>query len=375
MGMKNDNVCFLKPKPLSLHQPVTIMNTNSTDSPTGAISPAIADKGRRRLLGPDIVRALAIVLVVLQHTLPSAMHTDSGSVADLFLAPNAVLFLMISGALLLPLSEPAGTFFRKRAVRVLTPFIFWSMIYAWDNWVTYGDGNTYWLAMQIRWSMLDPTFSAGYFIPVIIGLYLIYPVLSPWIRTASKRAMQWFIGVWCVALTLPYLTVVMGVDNYQFTLIGTFYNYIGFAVAGCYFMRYPLSKERRTKAIAMIAVAITLAYILPLLLSHSLFTLDISSQNLSLPVAMAAMLLFALFSPLKRPDNAGAVARTGMNVIGVIARYSYVIYLIHPLAVRLLTRHYPDLDSSVLLFPIAFLISLLTGYIISHTPCLRHFLS
>lgn len=375
MGMKNDNVCFLKPKPLSLHQPVTIMNTNSTDSPTGAISPAIADKGRRRLLGPDIVRALAIVLVVLQHTLPSAMHTDSGSVADLFLAPNAVLFLMISGALLLPLSEPAGTFFRKRAVRVLTPFIFLV-----DD-LCVGQLGDIRRRQHLLAGDADKMVAAR---PHILGRlfhprhHRVVSHISGAVAMDQNRIQKGHAMVYrslvCGAHP-PYLTVVMGVDNYQFTLIGTFYNYIGFAVAGCYFMRYPLSKERRTKAIAMIAVAITLAYILPLLLSHSKFTLDISSQNLSLPVAMAAMLLFALLSPVKRPDNAGAVTRAGMNVIGVIARYSYVIYLIHPLAVRLLTRHYPDLDSSVLLFPIAFLISLLTGYIISHTPCLRHFLS
>lgn len=339
------------------------------------LSPAVADRGHRRLLGPDIVRALAIVLVVLQHAMPLSLHTSDGSLADLLCAPNAVLFIMISGALLLPLSDPAGTFFRKRAVRVLTPFIFWSMIYAWDNWMTYGDGSgTYWLAMQIRWSLLDPTFSAGYFIPVLIGLYLIYPVISPWIRNASKRAMQWFIGVWCVALTLPYFTVVMGVGDYQFTIVGTFYNYIGFAVAGCYFMRYPLRREGIRKAIAFVAAALLLAYIAPLLL-RNYFPLKISMQNLSLPVAMSAMLLFSLLSQTARPDHPGAITRQAINAIGVIARYSFLIYLIHPLVIRILSRNFPEMADTWAMFPTAFFISLLAGYIISHIPCVRHFLS
>ncbi len=352
------------------------MNSKTSPIQLPDISPAVKNQGKQRILGLDIIRALAIVLVVLQHAMPDSLHSDTGSVADLLCGPNAVLFIVLSGALLLPLSKDSGTFFRHRAVRVIIPFIFWSMIYAWDNWSNCPiEATNYWLAEQIRWTLLNPTFEEGYFIPVIIGLYLFYPVISPWIKGASKRAMIWFLAIWCVALTLPYLTIVMGVKDYQFTLVGTFYNYLGFAVAGCYFMRYPLNKESRKKAIIMIASAITIAYILPLLMRNTLFTLDISSTNLSLPVAMAAMLLFALLSPIQRPQNPGATTLLSINIISVIARYSYVIYLIHPLVIRILSRDFPEMTDSWLLFPITFTISLTLSYIVSHTPCIRHFLS
>lgn len=46
------------------------------------------------------------------------------------------LFVMITGALLLPVSTSASVFYKKRIPRVLWPFLLWSVLYALFPWLT-----------------------------------------------------------------------------------------------------------------------------------------------------------------------------------------------------------------------------------------------
>ena len=52
------------------------------------------------------------------------------------LRPCVPLFVMITGALLLPVREDAGPFYRKRIGRVFWPFLIWSVIYNLFPWIT-----------------------------------------------------------------------------------------------------------------------------------------------------------------------------------------------------------------------------------------------
>ena len=49
-------------------------------------------------------------------------------------APGVSLFLIFSGVLLLGRDEPVGVFFKKRFLRILPPFLFWSLVHSpWDG--------------------------------------------------------------------------------------------------------------------------------------------------------------------------------------------------------------------------------------------------
>lgn len=84
----------------------------------------------------DILRIAACFLVVLAHscdffvaqfeTLPSDFL--AGALWGSLVRPCVPIFVMITGVLLLPVSEPMGVFYKKRMSRVLIPLIFWGIV-------------------------------------------------------------------------------------------------------------------------------------------------------------------------------------------------------------------------------------------------------
>lgn len=336
---------------------------------------AIADRGKRPLLGLNIIRAAAIVLVVINHTI----QTQSGSAGEHWLhaltAPDAVLFLILSGALLLPLSVSTGTFLRQRATRVLTPFIAWSIIYAALTYFLI-TGSKFWFAEQVRWLLLNPTFNEGWFIPVILGLYLAYPILTPWIKTASRKQLRYFLILWFGALTLPYLQLIMGVKTFEGTIVGPFFGYVGYAVAGYYLMRYPRLSATR---VAIAAACILGGVAAPMATYYAGFNspfADLIGDNLTLPTALLSTALFALISPITRPRRCGKAMGAAIRAVDFVAAYAFLIYLIHPLFVRYLIPNYlPELQQSWLYCPAVVAASLLLGTVIKRLPGIRHILS
>lgn len=341
---------------------------------------AVADRGHQRILGLDMLRSLAIIMVVIEHTIPYGASEDARTWIRILCAPDAVLFLMISGALLLPVVSPTGNFFRHRAVRVITPFMFWSMIYALLNWAFLTNGNDYYLAEQIKWLFLNPVYPEAWFIPVILSLYLFYPVISPWIRVASRKSKQVFIAVWLVALTLPYLHMYMGVSDYALTLFGCFYGFVGYAVAGYYLLRHGVRKSRVINNIVIIVVFVVAGIVVPAAAHYyagGKYSLNgIPDVNLCVSTAAMAMLYFMVLGAVKRPANPSPVKKIVATTVSAVASYSYLIYLIHPLFGRYLLPNYmPGVCEQWGYGVVVFLLSLMTAMIVKRLPGLRHLLA
>ena len=95
----------------------------------------------------DVVRLIAMFTVVCCHcTDPFNFYPgDSPIIGDIkfwgaaygaFLRPCVPLFVMITGALLLPVREETSIFYKKRILRVFWPFLIWSVIYNLFPWFT-----------------------------------------------------------------------------------------------------------------------------------------------------------------------------------------------------------------------------------------------
>lgn len=59
-----------------------------------------------------------------------------GAIYGALVRPCVPLFVMITGALLLPVKEEMTLFYKKRISRVLWPFLIWSVVYALFPWIT-----------------------------------------------------------------------------------------------------------------------------------------------------------------------------------------------------------------------------------------------
>ena len=104
--------------------------------------------GRSHVVWLDVVRFVAMFTVVCCHSAdpfnfypgePPA-NIDQikfwGAAYGSFLRPCVPLFVMITGALLLPLKDDTSVFYKKRISRVFWPFLIWSVLYNLFPWIT-----------------------------------------------------------------------------------------------------------------------------------------------------------------------------------------------------------------------------------------------
>ena len=116
------------------------------------------------------------------------------SLFDSFARACIPVFVVASSYLQFPLHYSTGEFFRRRIARVLIPFIIWSLIYA----LIWGDPIENLLNLPFNFN-----YAAGHlwFVYMLLGIYLLMPLLSPWAEKVSKHELQFYLTV-CFATTL-----------------------------------------------------------------------------------------------------------------------------------------------------------------------------
>ena len=168
------------------------------------------NKSEQREIWLDWMRVTACFLVMATHSCEPFYLGGEGSliltkadaiwVAILNVLPRAcvALFVFASSYLQFPLHYSAGEFFKKRALRILPPFVLWSVVYA----VAYGDP-----VQNFKDLLLNFNYTAGHlwFVYMIIGLYLVMPLLSPWAEKVGRRELLVYIGIWLFSTVIPLI--------------------------------------------------------------------------------------------------------------------------------------------------------------------------
>ena len=163
----------------------------------------------------DFLRVTACFLVMTVHaTEPFYLGGDGTlvlSASDAFwvsvfegLARCCVpLFVIASGYLQLPLHHSTTEFFRRRAVRIVVPMVFWTLVYAlaWGQPVA-----------NLKGLLLNFNYAAGHlwFVYMLLGLYLIMPLLSPWAEKVSRKELGIYLGIWALTLCIPFVREAAG---------------------------------------------------------------------------------------------------------------------------------------------------------------------
>ena len=221
-------------------------------------------KNPQHIVWLDVVRFVAMFTVVCCHcTDPfnfypgTAPNIDEiklwGAIYGALLRPCVPLFVMITGALLLPVRGEVSVFYKKRIPRVLWPFLIWSVIYNLFPWITgllgikseiildffpYSGEEVMRQSLSIsldynaqipfNFSIVDVHM---WYIYLLIGLYLYLPVFSAWVEKASDKAKLWFLGAWAVTLLLPYYNQFVAQylwGTCSWNAFGMFYYFAGF---------------------------------------------------------------------------------------------------------------------------------------------------
>lgn len=180
-----------------------------------------------RLVFVDWLRVVACFMVMLVHASENFYAADAsglaGNVSKVANEANRFwvafydggvsrtcvpLFMLVSAFLLVPLREgdTMASFYKRRFLRVGPPMIVFILLYCFLPLL--------WGGMTLEQSLADlrmapfnfPSMGGHlWFMYPLISLYIIMPVVSPWLKNASARDERIFLALFALSTFMPWL--------------------------------------------------------------------------------------------------------------------------------------------------------------------------
>ena len=330
----------------------------------------------------DFLRVMACLMVMLVHSTEPFYLGGEGA---LILSPTDAywvaifeglsracvpLFLIASSFLLFPLRYSTGEFFKRRALRILVPMFVWTLVYAlvWGRPVA-----------NFKGLLLNFNYAAGHlwFVYMLVGVYLMMPLLSPWAEKVSRRELEVYLGIWLVTTLIPFVReaaggvapLIQAADGLpapalfplwgeaSWNPFGTFYylsGFVGFLLVGLYFRRF-LIPGRWTRLLGWTLFLMGFVAMVSGLLSRFSATSPDGSFPLSgdlavavawetpigfcsLPVVLAAVGLMLVFRSARFREESWLYRR----VVLPLSKAGYGMYLIHMLVLAKFSGWFRD---------------------------------
>ena len=314
----------------------------------------------KRIIFLDWLRVFACFMVILVHCIEpfylggAGTHIESArdglwvTLLGSALRSCVPLFVFISGYLLLPVRMSTLEFIKKRFFRVAVPLIIWVILYAvipqpgsafsWNDTVDH-----------LTESTLNFPSPGGHlwFVYMILGVYAMMPIISPWLDRISKSTEEAFLVIWIFTTILPFFRIlssyigglpeVWGEANWN--RFGTFYyisGFLGYAIAGHYVRRWdeaPSKKAFFYGGIPMIVLGYAISSLWFWYTMPGDFPID---RPIGLAVRMetgwgfcslgTTLITAGIILLFKNINSTGAFYR---HVIAPVAKLSYGMYLMH----------------------------------------------
>jgi surface polysaccharide O-acyltransferase-like enzyme len=202
----------------------------------------------------DLIRTIAIVLVIVLHaaieTHPIVTEINQAEVYRWWTVnfyssiarPCIPLFVLLTGSLLLTpekTTEPLPVFFKKRWNRIALPFIFWAVIYfAW----TYFINNGALTLSDVTVGLLNAPYYHFWFLYLLVGLYLLTPILRVVASYAQRKTLKFFLILWFIGTAVvPIFDLVFegfSVSSQIFIIV----DWIGYYLLGAYLLKVQVKK-------------------------------------------------------------------------------------------------------------------------------------
>ena len=295
----------------------------------------------RRLVWVDVIRVVAIYLVVLVHTSTltanpmDIMHSWPYILSFSLAKVSVPLFVMLSGALLLGKKEIYSAFFRKRATKVFVPWIAWTLIYMAWNYVAHG----YQPANFSQWKyFFELTLLSNlWFLPLIFSLYLMTPILRILIPFVSKSDKIYLSTIWLLFVCIiPYFHTGTSFPLSQASgLVPVAFYYSGYFMIGYFLTNSKLPKKMVRRSLGIVLLGIALTFIeLGLtkgngMVEHQLKFFDYFAPGIAVTSIGVFLFLYSYFRNLK-------ISPTKQRLLFQLGSASLGIYIVHGLLSELL---------------------------------------
>ena len=238
------------------------------------------EEKRERKLNFDLLRILAAFSVVMLHSAAQFwydldIYSTEWAVAnsyDALFRFGVPVFVMISGALFLDKAVQIDVkrLYKHNILRMVIIYAVWSCLYGLFDCKNLDIAVVGWKVV-VR-EMLYGRYHL-WFLPMIIGIYLILPVLKSWLSNADKRTIEYFLLLFVVLQvgreTLRALTVT---DELHLILdlvdVEMVCSYLGYFVWGYYLTHIGISERLRKIVYGLAVPAVVCNVVLGTVLSR-----------------------------------------------------------------------------------------------------------
>lgn len=206
----------------------------------------------KRTIYVDVLRIVAIIMVIIIHVCASQWNNigvqsfewKTFNVFNSFSRSAVPIFVMISGMFLLnPMKEfKISQLYRKNILRLVVAYIFWSIAYAYFM-VCYK--NLQWNEETKDW-LINYAINEHYtlwYLPMLIGIYILLPVLRPITAVNNKKLLQYILGVFFIFGIVVSTMNRLNIDGDFMTILNKitldgFTGYVGYFLLGYYLHTY-----------------------------------------------------------------------------------------------------------------------------------------
>ena len=309
----------------------------------------------KRVVFIDYIRVVACFLVMLVHASENFYAADASGLAGnmSYLANESnrfwvafydgasricvPLFMIVSAFLLVPMKDgmSMGEFYKKRFKRIIPPTLFFMLLYTFLPLL--------WGGMSWEQSLSDlgripfnfPSMAGHlWFMYPLISLYLIIPIVSPWLRQSSAKEELVFIGIFAFSTLMPWLHMFVSDELWGecfwngFHALWYFSGYLGYLVLAHY-IRVHLNWDRNKKLlIGALCFIVGAAFTV-----WSFYYKGVPGQNIETPVLewswafctpnvlCATFGAFLLFSCIEKEETP--------KMVRSLSDLSFGMYLVH----------------------------------------------
>lgn len=310
-------------------------------------------KPKKRIFYFDALRALAIISVILYHVFMNSRGLVFNQIVP-FPTVNWILtditgvcfrigvdlFLMLSGALSLGRVWDIKPFLAKRLPRITLPFLFWGFVLTvalvivniiWPGFwrmpydtLTLMSFLTY---LYENYMAMHMGFNPYWFFWMILGTYLIMPILNKWLLHSDLKEAEYFLGLWMLTCLFDYTLMTPFPVKLSY-----FSGPIGMVVLG-YYLRHTERDLLNNQYFAILLILIGAIGLVILSYLNSSVTSMQPFEKYHILRVVEVIGVFLLFKNAGKFnihinffDNPEGVFRKS---IFSIAKYSYGIYLVH----------------------------------------------
>ncbi len=300
-------------------------------------------------LSSNYIRSFAALAVILIHSTGTYLHQfDPSAHLDIrWWTANVYcslvrwatpFFILISGSVFLnpARTESPAQFLRKRVRRVFLPFAFWALVYLiYQYRGSFGGGEFPSAANLFEQIIFGEIYYHLWFIPMIMGMYLLTPTFRIFIQNARRSDIEYFLVLGFSITAIQHLLPGFFVVEY----IG-WLGYIGFYVLGYYLSAYSLPQPWKKNLYG-------LALLMPVVTALGTWWLSLRAGKYDEKLFIyfspnVVLMTMALFTWLKEFDWAAFAARHPRLDAAAhrFAALSFGIYFIHVLVLDILKNGY-----------------------------------